>query len=160
MKTFDSTELRQNLRQNVPPDMRKAYAQLVAAGMKFMFDKTTHKYMQELINAEGPIDEKLSKGVGSLIRMLVSQSKGAFPHHLIIPVGIELMMHAADYAAQTGKEVVTPDLMASAIQQFVFDLFGEAGIPQDMLMAGIDKMEQLNGQPPQPGGQPQQGAQS
>jgi len=159
--TFDSTELRQNLRQNVPPNMRKPYAQLVAAGMKFMFDKTTHKYMLEQIDAEGPIDEKLAKGVGNLIRMLHSQSKGAFPEHLIIPVGIELMMHAADYAAQTGRDVVTPELMGSAIQLFVFDFFGEAGVKQDMLMGSIEKMKELNGaqqpggQPPeQPGGQP------
>lgn len=168
MKPFDSTELRSSLRNNVPPSMREAYAKVVNAGMKIMFDKSTHKFMQQQMAAEGEIDDKLAEGVGQLMGMLLQNSKGAFPQQLIIPAGIELMMHAADYAAQTGQDEVTPDLMASAIQKFVFALFGQAKVSPDMLLGGIDKIASLHQQgggqepPPEQGGmmapQPQPGA--
>ena len=162
--TFDSTELRSSLRENVPPSMREAYAKVVNAGMKIMFDKSTHKFMQQQMAAEGPIDDKLAEGVGQLMSMLIQNSKGAFPQQLIIPAGIEMMMHAADYAAQTGQAEVTPELMASAIQKFVFALFDQAKVSPDMLLGGIDKiasLQQGGGQPPpeQTGGMmAQQGA--
>jgi len=152
---FDSTELRSSLRNNVPPQMRDAYDKVVVAGMKFMFDKTTHKYMQEMIQTEGPIDDKLAQGVFQLMKLLMTQSKGAFPQQLVIPAGIELMMHAADYAGQTGADEVTPELMAGAIQKFVLMFAKEAGVGEEQLMAGIGKIAELNGQPGQPA---QQGA--
>lgn len=163
MKPFDSTQLRSELRNNVPPSMREAYAKVVNAGMKIMFDKSTHKFMRQQMAAEGEIDDKLAEGVERLMMMLVKNSKGAFPHQLIIPAGIELMMHAADYAAQTGQDEVTPDLMASAIQKFVFALFSSAKISPEMLMGGIDKIVELDAAgrqpPPEQGGMmAQQGA--
>ena len=146
MKPFDSTELRSQLKNNIPPQMRDAYDRVVAAGMKFMFDRNTHKFMQQEMQREGQIDDKLATGVLGLIEMLVSQSKGAFPQQLIIPAAIELMLHAADYAAQTGSAEVTPELMASAIQKFTIALFQKAGIDESQLMAGIQRIGELSGQ--------------
>jgi hypothetical protein len=146
MKPFDSTEIRSQLKNNIPPPMREAYDKVVAAGMKFMFDKSTHKFMQQEMSSEGPIDDKLATGILGLIEMLMSQSKGAFPHQLIIPAGIELMLHAADYAAQTGSAEVTAELMASAIQKFTIALFDKVGVPEQQLMGGIAKIGELSGQ--------------
>lgn len=147
MKTFDSTEIRGQLKSNVPPQMREAYDKVVSAGMKFMFDEKTHKFMQQEIDGPGPVDDKLATGILGLMKMLITQSKGAFPHQLIIPAGIELMLHAADYVAQTGKGEVTPDVMGSAIHKFVIQIFGEAGVPEGQLMAGVGKIGELSGNP-------------
>lgn len=148
MKPFDSTQIREQLRNNIPPPMRDAYDRVVAAGMKFMFDGSTHKFMQQEMAGGGPIDDKLAQGIFGLMTMLMGQSKGAFPHQLIIPAGIELMLHAADYAAQTGAAEVTPELMASAIQKFTIQLFDKVGVPEPKLMAGIAKIGQMSGNPP------------
>lgn len=144
---FDSTELRDGLRENVPPPMREAYDKLVTAGMKIMFDKSTHHLMQEQMQGEGPIDERLSEGVASLMAMMLKNSNGAFPQQLIIPAGIELMLHAADFAAQAAGERIDGETMGSAIQKFVFQLFEGAGIKPDVLMGSIGKIQELNDQP-------------
>ena len=145
---FDSTEIRQGLRENVPPQMREAYDKVVAAGMKIMFDKSTHHLMQEQMQAEGPIDDRLAEGVAGLMAMMLKNTKGAFPQQLIIPAGIELMLHAADFAAQAAGERIDAETMGSAIQKFVFNLFEGAGIKPDMLMAGVGKIQELNEQAP------------
>jgi len=152
---FDSTDIRQGLRENVPPPMREAYDKLVTAGMKIMFDKSTHHLMQEQMQAEGPIDDRLAEGVASLMAMMLKNSKGAFPQQLIIPAGIELMLHAADFAAQAAGERIDAETMGSAIQKFVFKLFEGAGVKPDMLMASINHIQQLNDQAPQGGAAPQ-----
>ncbi len=146
---FDSTEIRQGLRENVPPPMREAYDKLVAAGMKIMFDKSTHYLMQEQMAAEGEISDKLSEGVATLISMMLKNSKGAFPQQLIIPAGIELMLHAADFAAQGAGENLDANDMGSAIQKFVFKLFEGSGVKPDMLMASIGHIGKLHEQAPE-----------
>ena len=143
-KVFDSTEMRNDLRNNVPPGMRDAYSKVVGAGMKIMFDKSTHQYMVDQLSAEGSMDDKLAEGVVSLMTMLMQNSKGAFPQQLIIPAGIELMLHAADYVAQTTGEAITPEIIGSAIHKFVISIFDRAGIKENMLMGGIDEMERLH----------------
>lgn len=144
---FDSTEIRQGLRENVPPSMREAYDKVVDAGMKIMFDKSTHHLMQEQMAAEGAMDDKLAEGVANLMTMLIQNSSGAFPQQLIIPAGIELLLHAADFAAQGPGEAIDANTMGSAIQKFIFQLFEGSGVNPEQLMAGIGEIEKLNGQP-------------
>jgi hypothetical protein len=145
-QVFDSTEIRQGLRENVPPPMREAYDKVVAAGMKIMFDKSTHHLMQEQMAAEGEISDKLAEGVASLMAMMLKNTKGAFPQQLIIPAGIELMLHAADFAAQGGGETVTAEDMGAAVQKFVFKLFEGTGVKPEALMASVDHIGKLNEQ--------------
>lgn len=143
---FDSTEIREGLRENVPPQMREAYDKLVAAGMKIMFDKSTHKFMKQQMAAEGDMPTKLADGISSLMVMMLKNSKGAFPQQLIIPAGIELMLHAADFAAQGGGERITADDMGAAIQQFVFKLFEAAGVKSDALIGSVGHIQKLQEQ--------------
>lgn len=150
---FDSSDIRQGLRENVPPSMREAYDKVVAAGMKIMFDKSTHHLMQEQMTAEGEMSDKLAEGVGQLMSMLLQNTKGAFPQQLIIPAGVELMLHAADFAAQGAGERITADDMAGAIQKFVFKLFEGSGVKPEQLMGSVGKIQELNGQGAAPQGE-------
>lgn len=143
---FDSTEIREGLRENVPPSMREAYDKVVAAGMKIMFDKRTHHLLLEQMAAEGEVSDKLADGVAALMAMMLQNTKGAFPQQLIIPAGIELMLHAADFMAQSGGEAITAEDMGSAVQKFVFKLFGESGVTPDALMASVGHIQKLQGQ--------------
>lgn len=152
-QAFDSTEIRQGLRENVPPPMREAYEKVVTAGMKIMFDKSTHYLLLEQMEAEGEVSDKLAEGVATLMAMMLKNTKGAFPQQLIIPAGIELMLHAADFIAQGGGETITANDMGEAIQKFVFKLFEGTGVKPEALMASVGKIQELNGQPQ--GGPPQ-----
>jgi len=156
---FDSTEIRQGLRENVPPPMREAYDKVVTAGMKIMFDKSTHHLLVEQMGAEGEVPDKIAEGVAALMAMMLKNSKGAFPQQLIIPAGIELMLHAADFIAQGGGETITADDMGAAVQKFVFKLFEGAGVKPEALMASVGHIQKLQdqGQGGAPAGNPESG---
>lgn len=143
---MDSTQIREQLRNNVPPDMREAYDKVVVAGMKFMFDEKTHQYAIEALQGDGDPAEKLGKGVAQLMGILAERSQGAFPEHLIIPAGIELVMHAAEFAQESGMMELTPDTLGNAIQIFVFSVFEMAGMGQEQVMQAISNMEQMGQQ--------------
>lgn len=144
---MDSTEIRAQLRNNIPPDMREGYDKLVTAGMKFMFDPKTHKYLLEAMQGEGEPAQKLGNGVAELLGFLLSQAKGAIPQHLLIPVGIELVLHAAEFAQQTGALKLDANTLGDAIQVMVFALFKKAGYGEEKTMAMIGAMEKQSGNP-------------
>lgn len=135
-------ELRASLRHQVPPEMRGAYDKVVAAGMKFMFDKKTNKYTVEQLTKEGEPAQKLGEGVAALLAFLSQQSKGAFPQQLVIPAGVELIMHAVEFADGAGIFEGTPEIVGQAIQIMVLKLFEQAGVKEPVLMGSIQAMQQ------------------
>ncbi len=161
MEQFNPTEQRETMRENVPPDMQDAYDRIVGAGMKFMFDKSTHGEVIKFLTQEGTLDEKLSGGVFYLMMNMVKQSNGSMPQELIIPAGIDLILQAAEFAEQTGIDQVTPEIIANAIQKYVFMVAKKAGISEEQVMGGIDKLQSQveGGAAPAPqGGMINQGA--
>ena len=165
MEQFNPQEQRASMRENVPPELQDGYDRIVAAGMKFMFDESTHEEVIGFLQQEGPLDEKLSGGIFYLMMNMIQQANGAFPEELIIPAGIDLILQAAEFAEQTGMDQVTPEIIASAIQKYVFLVAEKAGVPQEKVMGGIDKLagmaqgqEQQPQQPAPQGGLINQGA--
>ena len=158
MEQFNPTEQRESMRENVPPDLQDAYDRIVAAGMKFMFSEETHGEAMQFLQGQDPLEDKLSSGVFYLMMNMIQQANGAFPEELIIPAGIDLMLQAAEFSEGTGMEKVTPEVLANAIQKYVFLIAEKAGVPQEKVMGGIDKLAGMaQGQEqPQPQ-QPQQG---
>jgi hypothetical protein len=141
------------MRENVPPDLVDAYDRIIAAGMKFMFDESTSEDVIGFLRQEGPLVEKLSGGVFYLMMNIIKQASGAFPEELIIPAGIDLILQAAEIVEQTGIDQVTPEIIANAVQKYVFLVAEKAGVPQEKVMGGIDKlsgMVQGQGQQPAP----------
>lgn len=160
MEEFNPAEQRASMRENVPPEMQDAYDRIVGAGMKFMFSKETSGEVIKFLEGPEPLDEKLSSGVFYLMMNLIQQSSGAFPEELIIPAGIDLMLQAAEFSQEVGMEKVTTEVIASACQKYVFLVSEKAGVPQEKVMGGIDKLAgaaEQGGQPQgeQPQGQPQ-----
>ena len=158
MEQFNPQEQRETMRENVPPELQDGYDRIIAAGMKFMFSKETHEEVIGFLQGEDPLDEKLSGGIFYLMMNMIQQASGAFPEELIIPAGIDLILQAAEFAEGTGIDQVTPEVIANAIQKYVFLVAEKAGVPQDKVMGGIDKlsgMVQGQGQPAPQEAQPQ-----
>jgi len=153
---MDSNPIRQQLRDNVPPPMREAYDKLVTAGMKFMFDEKTHHYVIEHLQGEGDAAQKLGEGVAALMVFLAQQSQGAFPSELVIPAGIELTLHAAEFGQESGLLELTPQTLGDAIQVMIFKLLGQNGMSEDQIMAAFDETERIAREQPQaqPGAEP------
>lgn len=145
----------------IPGDLREAYEKIITAGLKVMFDPTTRKDTLSFINESGGEPAKLAQGVMSVVATLYQQSNGTLPPNLIIPAGIELLVHAADVAKDGGMEVGN-DMLAEAMSELVkqtLQKFGASPEQMQKLMSGLDSEQQAPGaaqpaQPMQPGQAP------
>ena len=142
MQEFDPAQQRSEMRENVPEDLRDAYDRIIGAGMKFMFSDQTHGEMVKMLKGQGTLDDKLSAGVAYLMMNMVQQSNGTMPPELIIPAGIDLILQAAEFAEKTGMDQVTTEIIANAMHKYVLLVAKKAGVSEDQLMNGIDKLSQ------------------
>ena len=103
-------------KMQVPPEFKDAYTRVVAAGMKVMFDPSTHSMaMKQLQSGGGPVSERLGKSAASLIFMLAEKSKGALPPQVFVPAGSTLLVTAADFLKKSGTEPVTDNDVADGL---------------------------------------------
>lgn len=103
-------------KMQVPPEFQDAYTRVVAAGMKVLFDQSTHPMaMKQLQAGGGPLSERLGKGAASLIFMLAEKSKGALPPQVFIPAASTLLVTAADFLKKSGLEPVQDSDIADGL---------------------------------------------
>ena len=131
----------QTITEKVEPKDRESLDRVVLAGQKFMFSKETHGYMQQILDAEGDMSEKLGMGIVQLMAVLMQQSKGNMPPQIIMPAAAILLAKACEYIERTGGEMNT-------------EIFGNA---MKIMAVGLHKMMSKSmGQVQE--GQPQAGA--
>lgn len=118
------------VQQNIkmPPELQEAYERVVIAGMKVMFSKDTHRIMLKEMQKDGPIPDRLGKGVAGLMLLLFKESNQTMPPQVIIPAGIELMMQAVDFMRKTGMEKITNKDIAGAMQVLMNTIFEKFGV--------------------------------
>lgn len=148
----------------IPQELQTAYDKIIKAGLKVMFDPTTRAETMAFMNESGGDPEKLATGVMSVVVSLYQQSNETLPPNLIIPAGVELMVHASDVAKEAGMEI-SKEMLAEAMSSMVMQTLQKFGAtPEQMqkLMGGMDSGEatpaQSGGQPMQQPGQVPQGA--
>lgn len=119
---------------NLPANLKDAYERVVLAGMKVMFSDETNEMAMNALRGDGPIDERLARGVAALMGLLIKQSNGTLPPPIVIPAGIELIAAAGDYLKKSGDEPITDDEIAGAMADYVQIIFEQAGAksPQEM----------------------------
>lgn len=100
----------------VPPELKSAYERIVLAGMKVMFDKNTHEMAMQALQGDGPIEQRLAKGISDLMTILWKQSNGSMPPQLIVPAAIELMLEAADFINESGSEQINEQQLGEAMR--------------------------------------------
>lgn len=139
----------------IPQELQAAYDKIIKAGLKVMFDKSTRAETMAFMNDSGGDPEKLATGVMSVVVSLYQQSNQTLPPNLIIPAGVELMVHASDVAKEAGMEIskeMLAEAMSSMVQQ-TLQKFGATPEQMQKLMGGMDSGEST---PAQSGGQPMQ----
>lgn len=112
----------------MPPELQDAYERVVLAGMKVMFSKETHRLMLKEIEGEGPIAERLGRGIAGLVLALVMKANYTLPPEVLVPAGLELMMQAVDFLRKTGAANVTDSEIGEAFQVFMRVLFEKFGV--------------------------------
>lgn len=125
----------------VTPEQQRQLLRIVAAGMKVMFDASTHQMMLDAINQPGAIEERLAKGIVGLMAMLWKESKGSIPPQLIIPAAMVLLAEAADFLNKGGQPV-TPEQFGKANELLIDSLLNHAGVSGDKLAAAAQARAQ------------------
>ena len=120
----------------MPPELQEAYERVVIAGMKVMFSKESHKFMLKELQREGPMDQRLGKGIAGLMLLLVKESNNTIPPEVIIPAGMKLMMEAVDFMRETDLGQPTNAEIGSGMQIMISTILEKFGVAPD-------KMEQM-----------------
>lgn len=120
----------------MPPELQEAYERVVIAGMKVMFSKESHKVMLEELQREGPMDQRLGKGIAGLMLLLFKESNGTMPPAVIIPAGMKLMMEAVDFMRETDLGQPTNAEIGGGMQIMISTILEKFGVAPD-------KMEQM-----------------
>jgi hypothetical protein len=118
-------EVIQNIK--VPPELQEAYDKVVIAGMKVMFDKATHQLAMKAIEGDGPIGERVGKGIAGLIATLYRKSNNTIPPQVIVPATVNLVAQACDFLKKSGQDQISDKELGDAIDtavRVVITMFG------------------------------------
>lgn len=124
----------------LPPQMQAAYKKIVAAGMKVIFDPSTRQENIEFLNGEGDFATKVGEGMVAVMLLLFKESNSTLPQQLIVPCGIELIVHVAEAAEKAG-EPVDANVVAEAIGTFVEGLFKQMGVDPAQIPQMVSGMQ-------------------
>lgn len=112
----------------MPPELQEAYERVVIAGMKVMFSKETHRIMLKELQKQGPVGDRLGKGIAGLMLLLFKESNNTMPPQVIIPAGMELMMQAVDFMRETKTTEVTNQDIGQGVQVMIATIAEKFGV--------------------------------
>lgn len=137
----------------LPPELQDAYERVVAAGMKVLFSKETHKYMLEQLDAPGSNAEKLGKGIAKVMVFLYNESNGSMPQEILVPAAMILLLRAAEFVNESGKGQVADEEIGQAMEILIDSLFEGFGADRSEFDAALAQGEQpaAPAAPAQPG---------
>lgn len=129
---LDAASVNSNIK--VPPDLQEAYDRVVVAGMKVMFDKATHQLAMKAIAGDGPLGERVGKGIAGLIATLFKKSNNSIPPQVIIPAGVNLVMQACDFLQKSGQEQISQQDIGEAVNTAVRVILSMFGADPDKMV--------------------------
>jgi hypothetical protein len=122
----------------MPPELQNAYERVVLAGMKVMFDKSSHESALQQLQGPGPVAERLGKAIAGLMVLLFKQSNQTMPPQVIIPAGTDLLVRAADFLKKSGKEQVTDQDIGEGLSVMIETLLTKFGLDPAKVLNSYD----------------------
>lgn len=132
---LDYEQMVPDMESRLPPKLKEAWDRIMAAGMKFLFDKSTNPMVNDYLDGEGDIATKIGEGAAGLITFLYKESNESMPKELIIPSGMALMVEVVKYIQKSKTAEVTAADFGQAVQVYLEKVLGAFG-------ATMDQMEQ------------------
>lgn len=126
--------------QSLQAKMRLAPAQasqlqrIEVAGMKVMFSPQTRQMLQQAMAGNAPLAQKIGVAVAGLLGLLMKESQNSIPRQLLLPAGILLVAHAAEFLAHAGTPVNDQDV-AKAIEIMQAVVMRANGVDSNKLAA-------------------------
>ena len=140
------------IESKLPPELRKPYQQIVVAGMKFLFDDTTHNMMVQRLDAAqqgGKVPGEIVKGTVDVIKVLYQESHGKLNPAAAFPASATLMYHIFEYAEHKQPGVqFDNDILAGAAQSLMKQMAETFHVTPEQLQQGIEQNQQQGGAAP------------
>jgi hypothetical protein len=136
----------------VPPELREPYERIVLAGMKVMFSEETNEMAMQSLQGEGPIEQRLAKGICDLMVLLWQESNQSMPPQLIIPAAVELLAEAADFLVEAGVEQIEPQQIGEAMRLMIGMILQRFNVTPETMQKGAAQGQGAEGQRPVPAG--------
>ena len=131
-------------KMKVPPELEKPYKMAVKMGLRLMFDGEFREDTLKYMDGSDEMAKKIGEGIAGVVTFIANEANGTFPGEIIIPVGVELIGHAADVAEKGGMPISKEDI-SEGLATFIEAIFKQAGAtPEQMqqLLGGMDSGEQ------------------
>lgn len=138
---------------HLDPQQKQQLQRIVAAGMKVMFDQQSHQMMLDSMQAPGPVPDKLGQGIAGLLGLLMQESKNSLPPQLLVPAGLVLIAHAAEFMNETGMPVSDEDF-GNAVDVMVTTVLDAFGLDAERVAAVAGDAQAAAGGDGQPGAAP------
>jgi hypothetical protein len=119
---------------HLTPPQAQQIQRIVVAGMKVMFSPQSHNLMTQQLQGPAPMPQKLGQGVAGLMGLLAKESNNTLPPKLMVPAGMVLVAHAADFLRKAGQQVSDVDV-GNAIQILIQTLLKSAKLDPNLSAA-------------------------
>ena len=138
---FDHSAELKKMRESMPEKMRNAFDRVVLAGQKILYGKETQDMIDEFLNQNAPLEEKLGAGVANIVVMIDNKANGAIPKEILVPAGTVLLFDAADFLTQSGEKISTT-VIGKAYEIMFYGIFAAYGAEPQQVDAAFGDMEQ------------------
>jgi len=123
----------------VPPKLHAPYVKTCAAGMKLMFDASTHQMVADYLKKPGPLGPLVGKGIADVVLYIFKESNQTLPPSVLVPAGMYLVAQAIDYIKKTGVRPISPQDEGQATQMMLGLILQKFHIDPDKMMSHIDQ---------------------
>jgi hypothetical protein len=120
------------------PKQAPQLQRIVAAGMKVMFSEKTRDIVKQELRKSDDIAMVVGQSVAGLMGILLKESNNALPLDLLIPAGLVLVAHAAEFVEKIGLPITDVDV-GNATEIFVNIALHMNGISGEKMANVIDQ---------------------
>lgn len=155
----DTQAIIDDMASKVKPEHKDLFEKMLISAGRIMFDKRSHQMMLDELNAEGPMEQRLSGGIMKLITIVWQKSNGTLPQELLLPAAVAFTLMAYQYLQDAGDQSANPAMLSEAIDLTLEGIAQQLGTTMDEIAAqaqggqqAAPEQEVAPAQKPQAGG--------
>lgn len=130
---IDIEALIAHAKEKIPANLAPMLDKIVLSGMRIMFDKDSHKMALAELDKEGPLSQRLSNGMITLMYMLWKQSNQTIPPQLVVPATLILTLRAFQFLQMSQDPEATKEVLGEAVADSVQGVMDRFGATQDAI---------------------------
>lgn len=115
-QTMNVQQYLDDIEKNIPQELREMYQKMILSANRIMFDKSSHSEAMKVLEGPEPMEQKIAKGVTTIIYIIWQKSNGSVPPQLLIPVTIAVVLYAFKFLQDSGDESAQPAMLGQAIE--------------------------------------------